>query len=255
MSVSENDGATWSELKPVGDWGGIVAMASVVPLITGPGRYMALFHDDGRYFARVGKATGVFTLYQTRSDDGGLTWSTPTVILHSSEMHLSEPGAIRSPDGKRIAVLLRENRRVKHSQIIVSEDEGITWTAPRDLPGSLTGDRHTAKYAPDGRLFISFRDVPCKGESSPTAGDWVGWVGTFEDLATGAEGQYRIRLKQNHEKYDCAYPGVEILPDGHFVVTTYGHWTTGEPAYILSERFTLNELDRLAQNLGNRPGP
>ena len=36
MSVSEDDGATWSALEPVGDWGGIVAMASVVPLRTGP---------------------------------------------------------------------------------------------------------------------------------------------------------------------------------------------------------------------------
>src|SRR5512137_2574793 len=32
LAVSEDDGATWSALTPVGDWGGIVAMASVVRL-------------------------------------------------------------------------------------------------------------------------------------------------------------------------------------------------------------------------------
>ena len=110
----------------------------------------------------------------------------------------------------------------------------------------LTGDRHVAKYGPDGRLFISFRDVPRKGTTSPTAGDWVGWVGAYEDLVERREGQYRIRFKDNTHAWDCAYPGVELLPSGVFVVTTYGHWTPKEPPYILSIRLTLRELDELA---------
>jgi hypothetical protein len=40
---------------------------------------------------------------------------------------------------------------------------------------------------------------------------------------------------------------VELLPDGTFVTTTYGHWVEGEEPYILSVRFTLDELDRLAK--------
>ncbi|HRX82667.1 MAG TPA: sialidase family protein, partial [Pirellulaceae bacterium] len=36
LAVSEDDGASWSELKPVGDWGGIVVMGFVEPLRTGP---------------------------------------------------------------------------------------------------------------------------------------------------------------------------------------------------------------------------
>jgi hypothetical protein len=39
---------------------------------------------------------------------------------------------------------------------------------------------------------------------------------------------------------------VELLPDGTFVTTTYGHWRAGEQPYILSVRFTLAELDALA---------
>ena len=79
---------------------------------------------------------------------------------------------------------------------------------------------------------------------SVTKGDWVGWVGTYDDVAQGHEGQYRVRFMDNHHEYDTAYPGVERLPDGTFVVTTYGHWTPGEPPYIVSVRFTLDELDR-----------
>ena len=79
-----------------------------------------------------------------------------------------------------------------------------------------------------------------------TEGDWVGWVGKYEDLVAGKEGQYRIRLKDNKHRWDCAYPGVELLPDGTFVTTTYGHWDEGEKPYILSVRFKLSELDALA---------
>lgn len=247
MAVSEDDGKSWSELKPVGDWGGIVTMASVVELKTGRGHYLALFHDDGRFFAKGGKATGVFTLYQSLSTDGGLTWAAPRAVYQSGAVHLCEPGAFRSPDGKQIAVLLRENRRVKNSHVIFSDDEGKTWTPPREVPGSLSGDRHVAVYGPDGRLFVSFRDAPPKALGSPTAGDWVGWVGTYEDIVKGREGQYRVRLKDNHQGRDCAYPGVELLPDGTFVATTYGHWSSTDPPYILSVRFTLTELDELAK--------
>src|SRR5690606_1092817 len=43
LAVSEDDGASWSELKPAGDWGGIVVMGCVEPLKTGAGHYMAMF--------------------------------------------------------------------------------------------------------------------------------------------------------------------------------------------------------------------
>ena len=136
------------------------------------------------------------------------------------------------------------------------------------LPNELTGDRHTAKYAPDGRLFITFRDISPRshhgqvreiaikeneqnygiiaeriGLASPTEGDWVGWIGTYDDLVSGGKGQYRIRLKDNTRGWDTSYPGLELLPDGNFVTTTYGHWEKGEQPYILSVKFNLEELD------------
>lgn len=246
MAVSNDDGGTWSPLAQVGDWGGIVVMGCVIDLKTGPGNYMAMFHDDGRYIASepFKNPETTFTLYKTLSSDGGLTWSEPHSILQSSEQHLCEPGIIRSPDGKRLAVLLRENSRRHNSQIIFSDDEGASWSPPRDLPDSLNGDRHTGKFSPDGRLVISYRKRSPKGKTGPFEGDWVAWCGTWQDLINGNEGQYLIRLKDNTRDYDCAYPGVELLPDGTFVVTTYGHWTEGEQPYILSVRFNMQELDK-----------
>lgn len=241
-SISEDDGATWTPLRQAGDWGGIVVMGFVDRLKDG--RYLAMFHDDGRFFKNGGKATGTFTLFQTQSADGGLTWGEPEAVWSGSDMHLCEPGLVRSPDGKTMAVLLRENLRRQYSQVIFSKDEGASWTAPRPLNRWLTGDRHTAKYSPDGRLVVSFRDMSM---GSPTWGDWVAWVGSWDDLVKDRPGQYRVRLKDNLVSGDCAYPGVECLPDGTFVCTTYGHWAAKEEPYILSVRFRLSELDAIAR--------
>jgi hypothetical protein len=129
------------------------------------------------------------------------------------------------------------------------------------------------KYAPDGRILAVFRDYSPSsfrgdlakiatdrkevnlsevaretGLGSPSEGDWVGWVGTWKDLTEGKPGQYRIRFKDNIHSWDCCYPGVELLPDGTFVVTTYGHWEKDKEPYILSIRFTLKELDEKLKN-------
>jgi len=247
MAVSEDDGKTWGELEPVGDWGGIVVMSDLIRLKSGD--YMVMFHDDGRFFTAKSRRTGTMTLFKSFSSDGGLTWSQPEAIFARSDVHLCEPGFVRSPDGRQIAVLLRENARRRNSYVIFSDDEGKTWSDPRELPGALTGDRHQCVYAPDGRLFISFRD---RTHESPTKGDWVGWVGTYDDIVAGREGQYRVRLKDNHKGADCSYPALELLPDGTIVATTYGHWAKGEAPYILSVRFKIEELDAMAKRLSTK---
>ena len=134
-----------------------------------------------------------------------------------------------------------ERRVVVPQQVVAREahtglGHGLRVLERRELPAALTGDRHTGKYAPDGRLLISFRDT---AHEFPTQGDWVAWVGTYSDIVHGREGQYRVRLMDNKKDWDCAYPGVEVLPDGTFVLTTYGHWIEGEQPFIVSVRLKL----------------
>ncbi|MGA1046171.1 MAG: alpha-L-fucosidase, partial [Phycisphaerales bacterium] len=54
------------------------------------------------------------------------------------------------------------------------------------------------------------------------------------------------RLMDNHHRWDCAYPGVERLPDGTVVLTTYGHWTPGEQPYVVSVRLDPDEFSATA---------
>lgn len=242
IAESADMGNTWTELKPVGDWGGIVVMGAVEPMKDG--RLVSWFHDDGRFLKEGGKASGTFKLLQTESTDGGRNWSSPKTIWQGSDMHLCEPGVVRSPDGKTLAMMLRENRRRQYSHIMFSSDEGKTFTNPKPMHPYLTGDRHTMRYAPDGRLLVTFRDM---AQGSPYWGDWVAWVGTWDDVLNNQPGQYKIRIKDNKGGSDCAYPGLEILPDGTFVTTTYGHWEDGEQPYILSARFDMDMLDKLGR--------
>ena len=249
-ALSDDNGVTWSELRSIGNFGGIVAMASMYQQEDGD--LLAYFHDDGRFLAGSGQ-TGAFQVFATRSTDFGTTWSSPWVVAEHTDADLCEPGLVSSPDGRRLALILRENSRTRESFIVLSDDEGETWSEPKEVDKTLTGDRHTAKYAPDGRLVITYRDMAA---GSPTQGDWVAWIGSWSDLESGRPSAYRVRLMDNTHGWDAAYPGLELLPDDTFVATTYGHWTSGEEPYVVSVRFRIDELDeRLLSRQGTPPRP
>jgi hypothetical protein len=82
----------------------------------------------------------------------------------------------------------------------------------------------------------------------------VGWVGTWDDIVEGREGQYRVRLEDNHHEWDCAYPGVEILPDGTILTTTYVKYTDGpEKHSVVSVRFTIADGQAVDVQVLNNP--
>ena len=51
------------------------------------------------------------------------------------------------------------------------------------------------------------------------------------------------------ESGDLGYPGVELLPDGTFVATTYAVLAPGQRNSVVSVRFKLSEIDGEAQRL------
>ena len=64
-----------------------------------------------------------------------------------------------------------------------------------------------------------------------------------------------FRLKETKETrqlnaaHDCGYAGIEILPDGTIVTTSYGRFTPGEPNYVVSVRLHPEELDARVKEL------
>jgi hypothetical protein len=237
MASSDDDGETWTELKPIGDWGAIVAMASHAQ--RDDGTVVVWCHDDGRFMPKALQPGPGFHVYQVESKNGGRTWGTPRAIAHQAGHDLCEPGLVKSPDGKTWALLMRENSRQHNGSVILSTDAGRTWSDPQAMPPALTGDRHTARYDQDGHLVICFRDTT---RQSVTQGDWVAWIGAWRDIVQGTEGRCRVRLMDNHHRWDCAYPGVELLPDGRILSVTYGHWTQGESPWIAAVHFRASEM-------------
>ncbi|QNN24153.1 exo-alpha-sialidase [Planctomycetales bacterium ZRK34] len=237
QSISEDGGKTWTPMKPNG-MHGIVAPTTVIPVGDKPGHYMMWTHRGPN-----DKDRAPLKIYQSETFDGGLTWSDQRMILAVKDANPCEPAVIRSPDGKQLLLIARENARKYSSLIMTSDDEGKTWSAPREAPPTLMGDRHRPRYLPDGRLMMVFRDVNRK---SPTYGHFVGWIGRYEDIIDGKPGQYRVKPLHSNAGLDCGYGCLERLPDGTMVATTYVKYNPGPNKHsVVSVRFKPAELDAL----------
>jgi len=187
-----------------------------------------------------GSFKGEYGYFQSESTDGGLTWSKGTRFDGGAE-----PSIIRSPDGKQLLCLLRGGG-FRNQSFMTSDDEGKTWSEKKELPATLAGHRHLARYTGDGRIICVFRDV---AQQSPTPGSFAAWVGTYDDIINQRQGGYRIRLLKSYgEKLgDLGYAGLEKLPDGTWVATTYARLNDKELPSIVSVRFTLEETDKIAK--------
>lgn len=232
---SEDGGTTWTPVRSL-DKPCVMAFSSIIRLQNGD--YLGLYH---RGYNDEDKAP--LTIWQSISKDGGVTWGESQMAVAVEGRSPCEPEVFRSPNGKQLICLLRENQRKGHSLFMVSNDEGQTWSDPKETPWGLSGDRHKIQYAPDGRLVCVFRD---QAPDSPTKGHFVAWVGTYQDLMNGLSGMYKVKLLHSYAGWDCGYPGLEILPDGRFVATTYLKYKPGTKKHsVVSLNFKIEELDKL----------
>ncbi len=277
-SLSDDEGKTWSEFELVFSKKDkitvipTVAMASLTRLKENGkfvDKWMAFFHDHW----------GGFINYKTilSFENGKAKWSDPEPYFseHRSlekKAKMCEVEVIRSDCGKgdELCLIARSNNKRYNSLVSFSNDEGKTWSKPRFVPSTLNGERHKADYTPDGRLFITFRSIERSKEKLKTnyevksrnwySEGWVAWVGTFDDLKNGNEGQYRIKLAHTYlnnqtkpeitANGDTGYCGNVVLEDGTVVTSTYGCF--GEKnadgtykTYVVSKRVNLKDVDKL----------
>ncbi len=240
---SDDDGATWREAPPAN-------LSAEMP----PTGFLRLANGSFALFGQVRRDSNVATDYAWDDQDiwmatssDGLSWSAPRVVATAPEKNLCEPCALRSPDGSEIALLIRENRHTARSLMCFSRDEGATWSAPVDTAPELTGDRHEGVVLPDDRYFIAFRD---RMIDSATYGQYVAWVGTYDDLCNARPGALRIHLLKSWAGAkapdgnqldgwvgDTGYSGVELLPNGELLCTTYSkHWPDARKQSVVCTR-------------------
>lgn len=276
FSLSDDEGKTWSEFelcfskKQGYNFIPVVAMASLTRLKEN-GRFvdkwMAFFHDSN------------FINYKTvlSFENGKAVWSVPEPYFAAhrkieKKANMCEVEVVRSDCGKgdELCLIARSNNKNYNSLLSFSKDEGKTWSKPVFVPSSLNGERHKADYTADGRLFITFRSIerdkkkvranePNKIKSWFSEG-WVAWVGTFDDLKNGREGQYRIKLAHTYlnsqtapvlsANADTGYCGNVVLEDDTIVTSTYGQFGLkksdgGYKTYVISKRLRLTDIDKL----------
>lgn len=285
-SISCDEGATWTEFERFYDLESensvvpIVAMSSLTQLKENGefvDKWMGLFHDADFYNYKT---------ILTFDENGNMQWSVPEKyfaqhreIEQSSNM--CEVEVIRSDNGQgdELCLITRSNSKKINSLISFSTDEGETWSAPVEAPAALNGERHKAEYTPDGRLFITFRSIERGSKAKENAKNtvdmqrgWiseglVAWVGTYEDLKNGNEGQYRIKIAHIYEEgqkepeyyagSDTGYNGNVVLSDGTIVTCGYGKFSPDEKTedgkslktYICSKRINLAHTDELVEKM------
>ncbi len=280
-SISDDEGKTWSEFKRFYGYDDetsvvpIVAMASLTRLKENDeftDKWMGIFHDSDFYNYKT---------ILTFDENGNMHWSTPEKFLAphretEKSAQMCEIEVIRSEKGKgdELCLIARSQSKTINSMIAFSTDEGKTWSEPKPVPAALNGERHKAEYTSDGRLLITFRSIERgeKAQSHAKSTDkkrgWmseglVAWVGTYEDLKNGTEGDYRIKLAhvyledQNKPEYyagsDTGYCGNVVLDDDTFVICGYGKFSPDAKTedgkdlktYIVSKRINLKDTDRL----------
>jgi hypothetical protein len=247
QAYSEDGGITWTRMQANG-LNCIVAPMSILPVAGGK---LRMWYHRGLNDTDASP----LTLWQAESENGGLTWSNQRKIFSMIGADPCEPCVIRSPDGKRLLMFIRENQRFLNALYMTSEDDGVTWSRPQELPGDLTGDRHIARYAADGRLLIAFRDTAVSGTNS--YGNLTLWVGSFDDVLGGTRGQYRVKVLNNlGGGIDSGYPGLEILADGSVLATSYVRYNSAsEKPSIVSSRINLSETDAAAGINDEQSGP
>ena len=276
FSLSDDEGKSWSEFelcfskKDEFTVLPIVSMASLTRLKENGkfvDKWMAFFHDSK------------FVNYKTilSFPNGKPVWSVPEPYFkeHRSiekKANMCEVEVVRSDCGKgdELCLIARSNNKRYNSLISFSRDEGKTWSKPRFVPSSLNGERHKADYTPDGRLFITFRSIERGKDKIKTSSEekmknwfsegWVAWVGTYDDLRNGNEGQYRIKLAHTYLKHqkepslsanaDTGYCGNVVFDDGMIVTSTYGSFGKKLPdgsyqTYVASKRLKLEDVDKL----------
>lgn len=271
-SISEDDGESWSEfklhhplLKNSQDNWSTVAMSSLIQLKDARNQYidqwLAVYHNE--------EFTN-FKSYLSFDSVGNEIWTVPEPYLISHQVieksaKICEVELFRSPNEEYILALGRSQSHRHPSVKFYSKDEGHSWSQPKFVVGALNGERHKVIFNKSLQKYvITFREIILDinqssiiEENDWLAGDWLAWIGTYDDLRENKPGLCQMLLSEDWtpsvKSGDTGYAGIAELSNGSINVVSYGHWdkefsnnwqggVTSDLCYIRQANFNLREV-------------
>ncbi|MGY5875017.1 MAG: sialidase family protein [Candidatus Thorarchaeota archaeon] len=169
-----------SELEPIdialvqADYSEVVAFSENILISTNDGadyqhhvEPTLVIDDDGRIFVGYKNSEthngGGNRVSFSRSDDGGVTWTTPYNMPHFDEVttRQSDPWLVWFNGTIYYAYLEFRGSGDDFSQITVSKskDNGQTWTSAAASHGSYFADKETMTIADDGTIYVAYDDI------------------------------------------------------------------------------------------------
>lgn len=259
---STDDGKTWTPPIPV----------NIRPLKHGGCRLGAWQQPDGGIllgvYGRIHQYGEEDPMESTRavlvrSDDGGDNWEYYSTVAYDPAdiIDYDEQAMVRLKDGRLVSMLrthINPSGDQKTLAMVVSEDEGFTWTTPKYT--KLWGYPAELINLQDGRVLIvyGYRRPPY-GTRGCISEDGIIWdpknefvireggvPGKDEILATGTgsrpgrRGTGNVNWEHPGIYQHIGYPSACQLDDGT-IVCAYHEWTSeAEPIqYVLCTRFNL----------------
>ncbi|MGJ6978985.1 sialidase family protein [Aestuariimicrobium soli] len=149
---STDNAATWSE--PVTIWDSLGDDRDPKISVTASGRVFVQWFTSSVAGSPPGVVSGVFVM---SSDDGGLTWSTPTIVGTSMEWIAEHGRVTEMPDGTLLSPVYGPGGR---SAIVRSTDGGLTFPAENEYifdTGGVGTNEVTLTVLPDGQVTAWLR--------------------------------------------------------------------------------------------------
>jgi len=226
--TSGDSGSTWDEQPTLVDSAPLPRAGTSDAVLELPDGTLLM----GIYGADYGSS--VCRSYVVRSADRGRTWTTPSLIAHDPEGHISfeEPALARLPGGRLVAMVRSgEPGNYRYLYQTISDDNGHTWTSLHETP--MWGHPAHLLSLGDGRLLCSYgyRRPPfgIRACLSPDGG--LTWNMAHEYV-----------LRDDGGSRDAGYPSSVQILDGTLITVYYIHGKDGI-RHIACTRWRLDEGD------------
>jgi hypothetical protein len=154
---SLDGGETWSDWQNIGEVAGYAEPQRLWqehPVITAQGDALHVVWQG-----RDADAKNRSQVRYVRSDDRGVTWSTPAIVQPVDKGGRSRPTLIAAPDNKRLYVLAYGDNDGRQNVMMTYSDDGKTWTDWSQIAASENDQRHVTAVLDDGgRLHVAWRE-------------------------------------------------------------------------------------------------